>query len=65
MSNERIIKKLNKTTSKESVNVDAFIKINLESNDKLLPSDEINKIIDPSKVVVEDKKPRKKKEILQ
>ena len=45
MNNERIIKKLNKTTSKESVNVDSFIKIDLESTNKLLPTTEINKIV--------------------
>ena len=45
MSNDKIIKKLNKNTSKEDVNTNTFLKLNLESKDRLLPSDEINKII--------------------
>lgn len=45
MNDNRIIKRLNKNSSKESVNVNSFMKINLESKDKLLPSDEINKIV--------------------
>lgn len=45
MNNERIIKRLNKYTSKESVNTDSFIKINLTNNEKLLPLNEINHIL--------------------
>lgn len=45
MNNNRIIKRLNKFSSKESVNTDAFMKMSFESKDKLLPSNEINKVL--------------------
>jgi hypothetical protein len=42
---ERIQKILNSEISKKSVNTDTLLKINIEGKEKLLPPDEINKII--------------------
>lgn len=44
MSN-RIKQKLNSEKSKNSVNTDTLIKVNLEQNQKLLPTNNINKIV--------------------
>lgn len=46
MDIRRIQQRLNSATSKESQNVDNFLKVNLESSSRLLPTDQINKIID-------------------
>ena len=45
MGTERTQLRLNSETSKNSVNTDTFLKINLEGKEKLLPPDEINKIV--------------------
>lgn len=45
MSINRIQKRLNIETSKKAVNLDGFIKINLESSRTLIPTNEINKIV--------------------
>lgn len=46
MSDDRIRQRLNSQTSKESVNVDNFIKINLQNNNRLIPDNELYKIVD-------------------
>jgi hypothetical protein len=46
MSINRIQQRLTVETSKKSNNTDTFIKINLDGKEKLLPPDQINKIID-------------------
>lgn len=45
MATRRIRKRLSENTSKLNVNGDGFIKINLDGDERLLPSDEINKIV--------------------
>jgi len=45
MNTDRIKQRLNVETSKKSVNTDTFLKINPESKERLLPPDEINKIV--------------------
>jgi hypothetical protein len=45
MNTERIKQRLGVETSKNSVNTDAFIKINIDGKERLLPPDEINKIV--------------------
>lgn len=45
MSTNRIKQRLGVETSKSSVNGDTFLKISLEGKERLLPSDEINKIV--------------------
>lgn len=45
MNTERIKQILASETSKQSVNTDTFLKINLEGKERLLPPDEINRII--------------------
>ena len=46
MSINRIQQRLNSETSKKSSNTDTFIKINLDGKEKLLPPDQIDKIVD-------------------
>jgi hypothetical protein len=46
MSIIRTQQRLNSETSKKSNNTDTFIKINLDGKERLLPKDQINKIID-------------------
>ena len=41
----RIQKILNSETSKKSVNTDVFLKVNIDGNERLLPTNEINKIV--------------------
>ncbi len=45
MNTDRLKKILNVETSKKSVNTDTYLKINPESKEKLLPPDEINKVV--------------------
>lgn len=45
MDTERIKQRLGVETSKQSVNTDTYLKINLEGKEKLLPPDEINHIV--------------------
>jgi len=45
MNTDRIKQRLSVENSKKSVNTDTFLKINVESNERLLPTDEINKIV--------------------
>ena len=45
MDTERIKQRLGVETSKNSVNSDGFIKINIDGKERLLPPDEINKIV--------------------
>lgn len=45
MNTDRIKQRLNVETSKKSVNTDTFLKINPESKERLLPPDEINKVV--------------------
>ena len=46
MDNERLQQRLNSETSKQSINVDNYIKINLDNSSKLMPNNDILKIID-------------------
>lgn len=46
----RIQQILNSQTSKNNVNTDTFLKINVESKERLLPPDEINKVVNVSDV---------------
>jgi hypothetical protein len=45
MNTDRIKQRLGVETSKTSVNTDTYLKINLDGKEKLLPSDEINHIV--------------------
>ncbi len=45
MNTDRIKQRLGVETSKLSVNTDTYLKINLEGKERLLPPDEINKIV--------------------
>lgn len=45
MNTERIQQRLGVETSKTSVNTDTFLKINLDGEQRLLPPDEINKVV--------------------
>jgi len=45
MDTNRIKQRLNSETSKQSVNTDTFLKINLDGEERLLPPDEINKVV--------------------
>jgi len=45
MSDDRIRQRLNSQTSKESMNVDNFIKVNLQNTSRLMPNNEIYKIV--------------------
>lgn len=45
MKTERIQQRLGVETSKQSVNTDTYLKVNLEGDIRLLPPDEINKIV--------------------
>lgn len=45
MNTERIKQRLGVETSKKSVNTDVFMKINIDGKEKLLPPDEINKVV--------------------
>lgn len=49
MGIDRIQQRLGEETSKVSVNTDSFIKINLDGEERLLPSDEMNRIVDVGK----------------
>ncbi len=49
MGTNRIQIKLGEEISKKSVNTDSFIKLNLDGSEKLLPPDEMNRIIDVGK----------------
>ena len=46
MKTYRTQQRLNSETSKKSSNTDTFLKINLDGKEKLLPPDQINKIVD-------------------
>jgi hypothetical protein len=46
MKTERIKQRLNIETSKNSVNTDTYLKINLDGQQKLLPPGSINNIVD-------------------
>lgn len=46
----RITQRLNSEKSKNSVNTDTFMKINLEQKQRLLPTNEINKIVNAAEV---------------
>jgi hypothetical protein len=48
MSSERTQQRLNLETSKKSVNNDTYLKINLENTNRLIPTNEIYKIVDVS-----------------
>lgn len=48
MSTERIQQRLGVETSKESANTDTLLKISLDSSERLLPPDSINKIVNES-----------------
>jgi hypothetical protein len=50
MNEERIQQILNVNTSKNSVNTDTLLKINLDSTQKLLPNDDINNIVDVGEI---------------
>jgi hypothetical protein len=45
MNTDRIKQRLTSTNSQKSVNTDTYLKINLDGKEKLLPSDEINHIV--------------------
>jgi hypothetical protein len=45
MNTERIKQRLGVETSKKSVNTDTYLKINLDGEQRLLPPDEINKVV--------------------
>jgi hypothetical protein len=45
MSTERTKKRLNSETSKQSVNTDTYLNINIEGKERLLPKNEINHIV--------------------
>jgi len=45
MNTERIKQRLGVDSSKISVNTDTYLKINLDGKEKLLPPDEINKVV--------------------
>ena len=45
MNTERTKQRLGVETSKKSVNSDTFLKVNLEGKERLLPPDEINKVV--------------------
>lgn len=47
---DRIKYRLRSTESQTSVNTDTFVKINLEGNQRLLPTNEINRIVDVGEV---------------
>ena len=47
---DRIKYRLRSTESQTSVNTDTFIKVNLEGNERLLPTNEINRVVDVNKV---------------
>ncbi len=49
MGTDRIKQRLGDQTSKNSVNTDTFIKINLDGSERLLPPDEMNRIVDVGK----------------
>lgn len=45
MNTDRIKQRLGVETSKKSVNTDTYLKVNLEAKERLLPSDEINYVV--------------------
>lgn len=45
MDTDRIKQRLGVETSKKSVNTDTYLKVNLEGKERLLPSDEINHVV--------------------
>ncbi len=55
MSIDRLKYKSNKFKSKGKVDNDSFFKINLESENKLLPPDKINKIVNAGEIFNEDR----------
>ena len=50
MDTDNIKKIITSKKSKEDVNLDGFVNINLVGNERLLPTNDINKIVDASKV---------------
>lgn len=55
MNNDSIKKILTSKLSKNDVNSDGFVNINLEGNQRLLPTNDINKIVDASKVFYDER----------